>query len=392
MSITNYSQSMLKTIKAKTVVTYPTNWILAIVFSACIPIFFHLTFFPTSINDFGAHIQFIVDGANHSTWPPHFLYHYVTYLLSLGSESFELIALESILVLTTAVMLKAFISNSILKGETDNNQLTMFFCLSLLLVMPMFNWWHFPEVYLGQLTPNVWHNPTTIFVTPLAICLFYVSKKALQDFNFRDFGIASLLLVLNAVSKPNYLLAFAPVFAIAFFFELAIKLKRSQITFVKGITSMLILMVPISVILYSQFANTYGAENPAGAGIILAPFKVWSMYCPNIGASLLLSTAFPLTFSIAYFNKVKGDIGIIYSWLVFAVAVLQFTLFAESGSRLSHGNFAWGSFVALYILFLSCTASFLNSKKSAKFYIIFAIYLLHLISGIYYLSTLVSAW
>ena len=67
--------------------------------------------------------------------------------------------------------------------------------------------------------------------------------------------------------------------------------------------------------------------------------------------NFLSSIFFPLSFVVLYFHKLKTNLILKYTWSIFAVAILVFLLFVETGPRAEHGNFIWQTIMSNYLLF-----------------------------------------
>ena len=89
-------------------------------------------------------------------------------------------------------------------------------CLALAIVMPLPNWWNWPNVCRGQVAANAWYNPTGVFAMPFALGKLFGARPA--RLGGRGIGAVTLAsisvaMVLSLLAKPNYVLAFAPCFA-----------------------------------------------------------------------------------------------------------------------------------------------------------------------------------
>src|SRR5207245_4270936 len=95
---------------------------------------------------------------------PHPLFHACLLVLSGGNPQAAPLAAAFLLAFATG--LRTWLTASYLScaRRLDPVALTLL-CLALALAMPLPNWWKFPGIYLGQIWPNVWHNPTAIFAT-----------------------------------------------------------------------------------------------------------------------------------------------------------------------------------------------------------------------------------
>ena len=81
--------------------------------------------------------------------------------------------------------------------------------------VPMFN----KEPYLGQGTPNIWHNPTTIAVRPIALLVFVLTASIVIQANKEEFEnsipagraiLTSILLILSCLAKPSFVQVYYP--------------------------------------------------------------------------------------------------------------------------------------------------------------------------------------
>jgi hypothetical protein len=286
-------------------------------------------------------------------------------------------------VLAGLIVLKAVISYFMLESDLHSPPKAIPLSIALLFLMPIIGL-SLNRIYLGQLPPNVWHNPTTIAAVPFALLLFAYSYRKLNSNNLRDYLVLAGLLVLNLLAKPNYLLAFLPVY---YLLQLILILKNRDW---KRVWGMLIVTLPVVAMLLIQYYFTFASGEGPGSGVDFAPFKVWNRYSHNIPLSLLVSVAFPLYYAAAYFKEARADGKVKLSWAIFTIALLEYMFFAEAGERYSHGNFLWGGVIALYILFLTTSASFFRQKFSVKYAFGLLLFLLHLGTGIFYFCRLLS--
>ena len=80
----------------------------------------------------------------------------------------------------------------------------------LLLVGPFYIPWYNPDVYNGQVTPNIWHNPTTICVRPFAFLAFLLILRVLKEYeeeqkklSAKTWLLLAACLVLCNLAKPS---------------------------------------------------------------------------------------------------------------------------------------------------------------------------------------------
>jgi hypothetical protein len=222
--------------------------------------------------------------------------------------------------------------------------------LALALAMALPKWWDFPSVYLGQVNPNVWHNPTAVFASPLALLTFLAAaryREAPAPGRALSVGAWSALC---AVAKPNYLLAFLPCFGPVLLALLYRAVRRGSLSAAKAVWHLLAALGPPAVTLAWQYWVAFGREGRAG--ITFDPLGVWSQFTPFIATSALAGLAFPCVV-VAFFGRhALADWRLLFAWAVLAVAIAQYALLAETGPRATDGNFYWAVVPATYVLFL----------------------------------------
>lgn len=287
---------------------------------------------------------------------------------------------------------------------------TALFTLVLNLVsaiyVPSFN----ETPYLGQGSPNPWHNPTTIMVRPIALLVFVIvigECVRVQRGGFRKGQglrvwkgiLIAVLLLLSNLSKPSFVQIFYPAIFLLMFLWLFIYRFRN---FPLGM-QLLVCCLPSVALMAMQFLTAfYGSTNEDSAGVVFAPFKVAGLYTPNIAVSTLLLLAFPLCVSLCGIVRRTFDWTDFFAWITLFVGMGEKFLLAEGGSRMYHGNFNWGYILGAYLLwFISirdyaawrcCFADGRGFKKAVAvlaFALCGIVLLLHLASGIYYLYYLV---
>jgi len=314
--------------------------------------------------DFGGHIM----AAQDKKYLSHFLYHWTINALTLFSGSKKALQISSFAVLFLAILLKLWISWQWLDSKRTT---AILFLTTLFFVSPIINWWQFPKIYLGQISPNTWHNPTIMMATPFYLAvLFFLFKKERPVW-------AGVFLLLATITKPNFALCFIPALL------LYALLQQSSLK------SAAIIILPTLLCLIWQFVFTYTGDTN-NSRLIWAPFKVWSHHSPNLWGSLLVSFAFPFFFTLLFFKELKDSKSFLFGWLMMVIALAQFVLLAEEGVRMYHGNFGWGTQSSLYFLFLLCINELNQIKLSKKpifivRYVICVTFLLcHFASGVFF--------
>lgn len=91
--------------------------------------------------------------------------------------------------------------------------------LVLHLAGPIYAWFFNKTPYLGQGSPNIWHNPTSIAVRPIALLVFVLVSSMVIKARSEDFEhgipagtavLTGLLLILSCLAKPSFVQVFIP--------------------------------------------------------------------------------------------------------------------------------------------------------------------------------------
>ena len=370
-------------------------WIVAfVVFLAALPVMSRLTGLPSDAtiwnSDHPAHLRAAAMLAG--DWRdclPHPLYHATLVMMSAGN----VVAMPGVAATLLSLMI-AFkfyltlrvlsVDDGVLAVGTRRAQWwpTVTVALLLTLAMPLPNWWKY-GILLGQPSPNVWHNPTTIFCMPIVLGLFPTAIRSTNSLRLSDSIVTGMLFFLCTLAKPNYPLAFAPCCALMLMSQLqihrGIDLKRWCRILGCGIA----MFTPLLLLLGLQFAFAFGSSKPESAGIEIAPFKVWSLFTPNFTASTILGLMFPLAVAIAYPRRIRGDACLAWAWVTLTIAMLQLILLAETGPRWMHGNFVWGMLFSTTIVYVYSARILLMAPRDFRQITCAALLCLHAGSGVW---------
>jgi hypothetical protein len=324
--------------------------------------------------------------------PVHFLFHsachhiHIMFNINIKEASILTLILLQFMIASIFYAIFAFSLNTYYSANTIAIiTLSLFFVSAI--YFPFFN----ERIYLGQGSPNVWHNPTTITAKPfsflaLALCpaLFNNRNKVITAFYL--IGI-SLLLILSAWAKPNFIMAFLPALTIY-----CLLFHRNQIW---HWVYYLFICTPLILILSYQYSEKFSGES-SGTSIMISVLgqNIYN-YTSNPFFSLFLLTAFPLVTLIVY-PKILTNKMYVLTLLTFITAVMQYFTLAEEGVRYLHGNFGWGRQIVVPMLFvLSMKELLINAhlyrdvKNRMKQGLIASVFIAHLLSGLLYFNQLI---
>lgn len=357
---------------------------------------FYCTFFfqvwqtikPHVVSDVPYHAEFIIKFSREHNFPVYSLWYRLVYAFSGFSENYTYLAYASIVLLTLLTATKYIITYYILSvNYYVNAKITALISFALIFVMPILSYYSCKgqggdaicissvHVYLGNISPNQWHNSTLILAMPFNLLLFYFSVKNIRSEKMYSFLVMGFLSVISILCKPNYALAFLPVLCITI---LILNIKLQQ--YILAIIKCSLIAIPSILTLIYQWYFTYLHNDlfNQGAKTIIAPFYVWSNYSPHIPLSLFLSITFPLLVLFLYFKKI--DFYLRLSWLTFLVALSITVTFAEYPNW-GAGNYFWGSIAANYVLFLFSISFLLKQPVCWKSKIAYAVFGVHFLTG-----------
>ncbi|MEX0679210.1 MAG: hypothetical protein WD063_19195, partial [Pirellulales bacterium] len=195
------------------------GWLLAGGLVVSVPLFYRAAF-GLIVADHDVHVRLIQRGIEQGVWPVHFMFHAIVYGLAGFNQDYVHLAWAAVVLLTTCVIAKAWLTYALLvrhgpRLETASfedgygvSQATLLVLVTAMLMLsaPIVRPWFAHRIYLGQISPNIWHNPTTIVCCPLVILLFFAAARFLRLGRLGDLVAVGLLAALSVLAKPNYFL------------------------------------------------------------------------------------------------------------------------------------------------------------------------------------------
>lgn len=324
-----------------------------------------------------------------------FIMYALSILLSFFSENIYNILTAICVLLAIATTLRFYISQktisklALFSTPSKNYFLSTAIGLSLLFVfaIPIFTYLKNGTFYIGNFTPNVWHNSTTIFLMPFTILLYLEACKQIESYKRQRDLLLIIYIFLNIFIKPSFFFVFACAYPLA----LLIRYKFSK-TFFRS----LLPVVLGGLFLIAQYYLMYLVHNKdvsgqSNSGIGFGFFTLYSLYTGlrYLPISIISSLFFPIAYSVLNFKKLKKNIPYLFSVLLVAFAFLVYAIINETGPRFTDGNFYWQIIPCTWILFFILIIELLKDIKEYGFTlknkILISIYILHVISGICYI-------
>lgn len=264
--------------------------------------------------------------------------------------------------------------------------------------------------YSGKGAVNTWHNPTNIMVRPFAAAVFFMTVRIynrrrynchrtlvfppedgrpisfegsfLHQFRQPVYTGAELVLypvclLLSTYAKPSFLQFFAPAILIFLLFDLI----RSRGMLFPFCLKLALAYLPAGLILLSQFSNFFGAAGissgtaaqaaataaSSASGVALyfvqPSFDGFRELLAAIGSSLwetLFLCAFPLFVLLVDARRAFRCSACRLGFIGMIIARLEALFLHETGSRASHGNFLWGYYVSVWMLWCAAMGRFVQ--------------------------------
>lgn len=257
------------------------------------------------------------------------------------------------------------------------------------LSLPVFS----PYYYLGQGSGNVWHNPTNIAVKGFAVVCFFLIVHILESTKTekelkREYVILSVLLVLSVLAKPSFFQGIVPGLGLYFVFVLVTKGWK---LYIKRFLLIAMCFVPAMTIIAFQFVAAFLNGTSGGIGVGIEFGRVLHEWTPNLGISLALAFSFPLAMLImngkTLIRKTPIQVVLFYEF----AAWLESAFLYERGPREGHGNWLWGSFVSMFIVWIVFLIYYIDiinddsisaEKKKLNILVGMPLLFLHLLFGI----------
>ncbi|WP_345986114.1 hypothetical protein WCX49_03085 [Sulfurimonas sp. HSL-1656] len=323
------------------------------------------------------HIEILKDFFEEGTVLPHPMWHLLVKLFSfLTAMSVETSAVViSALLVTLWSFLVYRVVASMLGSVYPSELLFLTVTFVIITIGPLCVPFYEKIIYLGQGSPNVWHNVTLWTVKPFALVAVWTAVIALHKRQMKYYCFALVSTSLSLLAKPSFVIIFLPSL-------LALIVSRHYFTYRNSLFYLVLAGIALVILSY-QYSITFGAHSK----IVVDFLGVWSMQSSNVVVSILLALAFPLLL-LHFHPKVIENDYIFLSWVQVLLGIMLFALFAEAGSRYTHGNFGWSYIIALGFLYLFSVIEYAKDFKQivfAKRWILLLLLSLQTLIGVYYL-------
>jgi hypothetical protein len=306
---------------------------------------------------------------------PHPLWHYSVYYISKIFQT----SIENAVPYVSAfyVTFWAYLVYYVVKIKIINLPSYLYPVITFFIVIigPLIIPWYHKIIFLGQGSPNIWHNVTLWTVKPFALLSLLFLFSALHTNQYKYYFASIVASILSIFAKPSFIIMYLPAL---FLFSIINKHYNKRFIFFIIILSLISILI-----LYIQYLHTF---HEGESKIIIDFLGVWSRSSQNISVSIVLGLAFPLFFLLLH-PSILQDESILISWLMIFIGIFYYAVFAQTGRFYSHGNFGWSYMIAMSILYLFSITKFFEVFKELKpwkRYTIFSLLVIQVIIGIYY--------
>ena len=340
---------------------------------ASLPIFLNLS---QQYTDFGAHLEFVASLVRTgSTDLPHFAFEFaVAFLYALGLSLGQGAVLVSLLaILASAGMIFFIIREGVAPWTAAGLSLALLF-IGPLSIMTLAE----KELYLGYMTPNVYHNPTQVMLRPMALALLVIGARVFDSHVSKArWGLvagAAILSALSCLTKPSFQIAFLPGLGLLCGLALIGRKELDLHLSVLGVA------VPSLAVLAWQYSVGFGQVQTSE--IFLAPFQVIQFLADRLFLKFALSLAFPVLVTVFFFKEAFRDKRLVVAWSTAFFGLSYAYFLAETGSRFSHGNFLWSGYMGVSVLYVACLPTLMRQPRSLPQILCWGLFALQVLSGL----------
>ncbi|WP_029233402.1 hypothetical protein [Butyrivibrio sp. VCB2006] len=308
-------------------------------------------------SDFVAHISTVISGNKGYS-----LAHLIIKICSLSGHTNEVLTIVMVVIIACTIGASYIYVYGRLNSILDSSVI-LFVAISSIFVNSLYVPVVFPYFYTHYtVVSQPWHNITYLVMRLWSIgvlCLWFEILNDIQmskKLRARYLLLFLVLLIMCNWSKPNFVLAFAPMVAFVFIHVLLVSHGKSirsvLLVSLMGILS----MVPVF------FQTRVVFDESEKASIVISAENFVDYLFGNVQGNFLIyefcNLLFPMfvliTLLYLHFGK-KNNIDfsrITCAFLMFVISHLQQLFLAEDGPRKLDGNFAWGVYGMGMLLYL----------------------------------------
>lgn len=361
---------------------------------------------PSSIygSDYPAHIQFAkyfqeldfsFEGKKYIHVFSYPLFHIAVALIGflIKDLNYSAIIVNIASLVATVFLLRNFARKYITSGTVFQQHAIDFFCVTSVIISGICGIVTQNKYYLPLGAPNVWHNPTYIFMRPFAIATLYFfvryyetlfgAKLCSKNEVVRHGLCFSGMLFLSVLAKPNFALFFLISAGLVVAVSIIKQLNKNTIYY--GFLVLLCVLPSIGLMLWQKwFCSAYSIVE---FGLTFRPLSaIFTLPLIRGFVSLYLTSTL---FFCAYGYKLIGK-NILYTTIFIMLACSSFVWYGTAQGIDMFTDYAWSYFISLFLCsIISALYSVKHIKNKVYWSIFSCIWILQLIFGVIYMLKII---
>lgn len=268
------------------------------------------------------------------------------------------------------------------KGKVESRIPAEILSLVALFSGPIYIPRYMPYFYAKTQSKYAWQNPTQIMMTVFAVFALLAFYKVYENYMDRisvtSWCTLALAFLLSAWAKPSFIMAFFPAAAMILLgdvfrknpeWEGIRKAPRFRQVVIMGLTMLpsCVYFLLLNNTLFGKSAQEASVEAGKEASKVIVDFgRAYFNQDFSVTLSIIAGLCFPL-FILLFNLKNLKDQNYAVGWLTVLWGYAEHFTFSESGPRATHGNFAWGKKVAIYLIFVISLAKFMENLTDPEF-------------------------
>lgn len=316
----------------------------------------------------------------------HFIQKMIHLVLCIDYETAAAIVLTSSIIVS--VLLYRKLARMIVADTIRNKYYADLFSIGAVLFetarCPLNDW----RYYQVQCAANPFHNPTILFVRPLAIASYIFFAKYVKTYKVeRDYKCIIFFSITTFISigaKPSYAIVFLPAMGI---YTLIYMIHEKEVWF--GVKAFIAVLPSLLLLIIQQrwmSLNTEAINIHIEFGFFMKYSQfdtqqrlIWAVFAASL-------VTFPVVILLFRLKLIKEDAFYAISILALIIGWLQM-FFLKAGTT---GDFSWGYDLAVQFTTLISLAETRKGEKSGKIrtcidYLAYAIFAYQVVTGILYI-------
>ncbi len=245
--------------------------------------------------------------------------------------------------------------------------------------------------YLPQGAPNVWHNPTTLFVRPFGLLAFYSLIVIFNNYKSNNSNLKALVLFsvasgISCLAKPSFAFVLLPAAAIM---TLVVIFQDFKPNFEKFGIPLLIAALPSAVILLFQFFTVSDALTGYEIDTYIKFGSQFEMtFTQSIFSTISLMLIIAFVLCATGYRYVKTNPEYMIAVLAAFVGWLQYYFIYQTGP--AAGDFFWGYSLGVHVATVVSLALVMRyERRKPVVFTTFAIFSVQLFFGLWYVYKII---